>query len=208
MGFLRSLFGPSKEEIWSQIAKDIGGEFTDGGFWGKDALVYKTGEWQIVMDTYTVSSGTGQNRSSTTYTRIRAPFINKDNLQFSIYREGLFSGVAKFFGAQDIQVGDKFFDENFIIKGNNELRIKDLLEDKEIKELINYIPRIHFEIKDDEGWFGTHFPEGTDELYFRCVGVVKDKQLLRDLFELFTRTLERLVEIDSAYEAAPGVTLK
>ena len=46
MGFLRALFGPSKEEIWSQIARDIGGQYIDGGFWGTDALRYRHAEWE------------------------------------------------------------------------------------------------------------------------------------------------------------------
>lgn len=29
MGILRSAFGPSKDEIWTQIATDIGGEFIE-----------------------------------------------------------------------------------------------------------------------------------------------------------------------------------
>ncbi len=48
----RSIFGPSKDEIWSQIATDIDGEFIQGGFWGKDVLLYKHGDWQILLDTY------------------------------------------------------------------------------------------------------------------------------------------------------------
>ncbi len=31
MGILRSVFGPSRDEIWTQIAADIGGEFIVGG---------------------------------------------------------------------------------------------------------------------------------------------------------------------------------
>ena len=100
MGILRSFFGPSKNEIWSQIAGDIGGEFVEGGFWGKDVLVYKHGEWQILLDTYTVTTSTGKTTSSTTYTRMRAPYVNKDGLYFKIYREGFFSSVGKFFGMQ------------------------------------------------------------------------------------------------------------
>lgn len=38
MGILRSAFGPSKDEIWTQIATDIGGEFIEGGFWGNARL--------------------------------------------------------------------------------------------------------------------------------------------------------------------------
>ena len=38
MGILISAFGPSKDEIWTQIAADIGGEFIEGGFGGNARL--------------------------------------------------------------------------------------------------------------------------------------------------------------------------
>ena len=200
----RGIFGPSKDEIWSQIATDIDGEFIDGGFWKKDVLIYKHGEWQILLDTYTVST----SHSTQTYTRMRAPFINKDGLYFKISREGFFSSIGKFFGMQDIEIGDPFFDDKFIIKGNNPKKIKLLLAEPKIKELCQQQPRIHFSIKDDEGWFGTDFPEGVDELYFSCVGVIKETVLLKSLFGLFCITLQRLVQIDSAYEDDPQIQLK
>ena len=200
----KSIFGSSKDEIWTQIATDIGGEFIEGGFWGTDVLIYKHGEWQILLDTYVVSTGT----SSHTVTRMRAPFVNKDDLYFKISREGFFSSIGKFFGMQDIEIGDPFFDKQFVIKGNNQEKIKLLLANSRIKELCQSQPRIHLSIKDDEGWFGTDFPEGIDELYFECVGVIKETERLKALFGLFCLVLQRLVQIDSAYEDDPQVTLK
>jgi hypothetical protein len=203
MGFLRNILGPSKEEIWSQISADIGGEFIDGGFWGIDALRYQHGEWELLLDTYRVSNG----KSSTTYTRMRAPFVNKDDLYFNIYRESLFSGAGRFFGMQDLTIGDPFFDESFVIKGNNERKIQQLLNDAKLKALIDQQPRINFKIRDDEGWFGANHPDGVDELYFSRVGTMKDVAELKDLFQLFCHTLERLVQIDSAYANDPNVRL-
>ncbi len=200
----KSIFGPSKDEIWTQIAADIGGEFIDGGFWGKDVLIYKHGEWQILLDTYVVSTG----QSSHTLTRMRAPFMNRDGLYFKISREGFLSSIGKFFGMQDIEIGDPFFDKQFVIKGNNPEKIKRLLADARIKELCQLQPRIHLRIKDDEGRFGTDFPEGVDELYFECIGVIKETALLKALFGLFCLVLERLVQIDSAYADDPQITLK
>lgn len=202
MGLLRSIFGPSKEEIWSQIASDIGGNYDDGGFWGKDALRYQSGNWEITLDTYTTGS-----ENSTTYTRMRAPFVNKDGLYFTVYREGFFSSIGKAFGMQDIEVGDPYFDQEFIIKGNNEAKIKQLLNDPTLKQLIQAQPDISFEVRNDEGWFGARFPEGVDELYFRCYGVMKSEGLLLNLFDMFCVTLQRLVQIDSAYENDPNVRL-
>lgn len=56
--------------------------------------------------------------------------------------------------------------------------------------------------------FGPDFSGGTDELYFSRVGVVRDINELKALFELFTHLLTGLVQIDSAYEDAPTVESK
>jgi hypothetical protein len=202
MGFLRSIFGPSKDEIWNQIARDIGGHYEDGGFFGRDVLRYQSGEWEIILDTYTTGG-----KHSTTYTRMRAPFVNRDGLYFKIFREGFFASIGKFFGMQDIEINDPYFDDNFIIKGNNEEKIRLLLSDRRLKQFIQGQPDICFQIRDDEGYFGARFPEGVDALYFQCVGVVKDEKRLKNLFDLFSFTLERLVQIDSAYENDPRVKL-
>lgn len=203
MGILRSIFGPSKDEIWGRIAADIGGCYQDGGFLGRDVLRYRSGEWEIVLDTYTVSSG----RSSTTYTRMRAPFVNKDGLYFKIYREGFFTAIGKMLGMQDLAIGDPFFDEQFVVQGNSEEKLRRLLSDANLRELIERQPQICFEVRNDEGFFGPSFPEGVDELRFACYGVLRDPFLLRGLFDMFTLTLEHLVQIDSAYANDPHVTL-
>jgi len=71
MGFLRNVFGPSRNEIWQQFASAIGGSFTEGGFWNGGTVEAAHGQWIITLDTYTVSTG----KSSITYTRIRAPWF-------------------------------------------------------------------------------------------------------------------------------------
>lgn len=204
MSFLRNTFGPSKKEIWAQIAQDIGGDFIEGSFWKKDTLTYTHGEWIILLDTYAQSTGT----TTTIYTRIRVPFVNKNELRFKIYREHYFSKIGKFFGMQDIIIGDPFFDDEFIIKGNDEYSIKRLLKSKELKTLIKNQPNVHLEIKNDEGAFSKRFPDGVDMLYFQSLGVITKKEVLLNLFELFSTLLDRLVEVDAAYKTNPRVYLK
>lgn len=203
MGMLRSVFGPSKKEIWSQIADEIGGDFIEDGFWKSGGLRFQHGEWEIVLDTYTVQS----DNTSSTYTRLRAPFVNKDGLYFKISREGFFSKIGKFFGMQDLEIGDPYFDEKFIIKGNHEDKIRRLLASDQLKELIDLQPHLSLTIKDNEGWFGKSYPDDVDLVEFVCGGVLKDKERLHGLFLLFSLLLERLVEIDSAYEHDPGVRM-
>ena len=204
MSFLKDVFGPSKEEIWRQVASDIGGEYIDGGFWRKDVLHYQAGQWPMMLDTFSKRHGD----SSRTYTRLRAPFVNKDGLWFEIYREGIFSSIARYFGMQDIVIGVPLFDDNFIIKGNDEYKVRRLFQSEELQRLLHQQNSIKFSIQDDQDrWFAKPFPGGVNVLYFESAGVVKETQRLRALFDLFTITLERLVQMDSAYEDDPNIQL-
>ena len=201
MSFLKSLFRPSKEEIWTQIADDIGGEFIDAGFWGTDVLMYKHKEWEIVLDTFIRSTG----NTSIPYTRMQVPFVNKDGLLFQIYRANFFSSIGKFLGSQDIEIESPYFDDEFIIKGNDPYQIKRLLDDPKLKELFHNQANINIKIKEDKGVFFKQFPEGINVLYFECQGTMKKKNDLYNIFELFTAILDRLVAIDSAYEDDPYI---
>ncbi len=111
------------------------------------------GPWTVTLDTYTVSTG----KSSVTYTRMRAPYINSEGFRFTIYRKGVFSGLGKMLGMQDIEVGDPEFDEAFIIKGNNEPRVQHLFADTQLRALVQAQPAIMLDVKDSEGWFGPSF---------------------------------------------------
>ena len=68
-------------------------------------------------------------------------------------------------------------------------------------------PNIHLSVKDDEGWFATHFPEGVDELYFCVPGIIKDVDRLKSLYALFAEVLDHLCRIGSAYEDDPRLEL-
>ena len=138
---------------------------------------------------------------------MRAPYVNPEGFRFTIYRKGLFSDLGKLLGMQDIEVGDPEFDEAFIIKGNDESRVRELFADPEVRPLIQDQPKIRLEVKDSEGWFGPVFPEDVDELHFQVVGVIKDVERLKALFDLFAAVLDRLCRIGSAYKQEPGVSL-
>jgi len=203
MGALRQIFGPSKEEIWQQLSSEIGADYVKGGFWKGGKVVARVKEWTITLDTHTVSTG----KSSTTYTRLRAPYVNSDGFRFTIYRKGLFSELGKLLGMQDIQVGQPQLDRDFIIKSNNVTKIRSLLANPKICQLIEAQPSFYLTVKDDEGWFGESFPKGVDELCFQVVGVIKDVARLKALYELFAEILNYLCHLGSAYEDDPHLVL-
>jgi len=203
MSILRHIFGPSQEEVWRQLCSEIGAEFVEGGFWRGNKVQARVKEWTVTLDTYTVSTG----NTHITYTRMRAPYVNKDGFRFTIYRKGLFSELGKRLGMQDIEVGDPEFDRDYVIKGNDESKVLALFGNLRIRQLIQAQPSIELQVKDDEGWFSTSFPEGVDELYFQVVGVIKDVERLKSLYELFAETLNHLCHIGSAYENDPHLAL-
>jgi hypothetical protein len=200
-------FGPSKDEVWRQLCLEIGADFIEGGFWKGSKVQAHVGPWTITLDTFTRRHHQQNHHSHTTYTRIRAPYVNPEGFRFTIYRKGFFSDLGKLLGMQDIEVGEPGFDEAFIIKGNGESKVRTLFDDPNLRRLVEAQPEIKLEVKDSEGWFGARFPEGVDELHFQVVGVIKDVERLKALFELFAAVLDRLCQIGSAYKQEPGVDL-
>jgi hypothetical protein len=200
----RGLFGPSKKEVWRQLSEEIGAKFVEGGFWKGDKVEVTHGQWTVTLDTFAVSTG----KVTIVYTRMRAPYINPNAFRFTIYRRNFCSDIGKWFGMQDIEIGEEAFDRDFIIKATDESQVRSLLTNQKIRDLIAQQREIQFSVKDDEGWFGSQFPEGVDELHFTVTGVIKDIERLKLLYELFAETLDELCRTGSAYDGSPNVTLK
>ena len=195
MSFLKALFGPSKEDIWRQLSDEVGGQFHEGGWFTQSAVQARSGDWIITLDTYTQGSG----NTSSTYTRLRAPYFNPEGFRFEVYRAGFFSEVGKALGMQDIEVGHKRFDDDFVIKSNRPRRVRRLFDNAEIRRLIDVQPRIHLSVKGHEGLF-SRYPAGVDELYFQAPGTIKDRAHLRHLFDLFAEVLQQVCHEGEAYE--------
>lgn len=214
--------------MWKQLCDEIGAQFVEGTWKTSSHVRAEIKNWTVTLDTYTVSTG----KSSVTYTRMRAPYVNRDGFRFKIYRKNFLTGLAKLLGMQDVEVGGpKFerleplfgvpsyldeqliesghpeFDKEFVIKSNEDTKARALFKNWKLRDMIQAQPEIFFQVKDDEGWFGKSFPEGVDELYFQVTGVITDIERLKTLYELFAETLNTLCHIGSAYENDPDLEL-
>jgi len=202
MALLQEVFGSSRENIWRELSAQIDGQYVPGTLWKGDKVEAKHGAWTLTLD-YHLDPG-----NKVAYTRMRAPYINPSGFHFRIYRRSSLSGLGKMLGMQDIEVGAKEFDEAFIVQGNHEAKVRQLLSKETIRELISLQPKIDLAVKDDEGWFGPTFPGGVDELQFRAVGRLKDIEQLKGLYELFAAILDELCRMGSAYKTDPHVDLR
>ena len=87
MSILRQIFGPSKDEIWRQLSDQIGGDFVKVGLFKTTKVEVHHKEWTITLDT--------DADEEQQYTRMRAPYVNKDGFRFTIYRKGIFVSVRR-----------------------------------------------------------------------------------------------------------------
>jgi len=105
---------------WQQAADLVGGQFVpQGGSWFSRTPMQVVAEVEGVevrVDHYTVSHG----KSSTTYTRITAAASAPQGLTLKVYVEGFFSTIGKALGTQDVNVGDREFDDAFMVKASDE----------------------------------------------------------------------------------------
>jgi hypothetical protein len=192
------VFGPSRDEVWRQLAAEIGAGF-HSRFWSGTKVAIDYGAWTITLDSFTVYT----RQSHQTYTRFRAPYLNPDGFRFSIYRRHFFTGVAKLLGMQDIEVGHPEFDAAFVIQGNDEMKVRALFADESIRNLVAAQPDVWLTVRGDQGWFSRIHPDGVDELYFQAKGIIKDLERLKGLFALFGLALDRLCILGSTCETSP-----
>jgi len=117
---------------WSEAANQLGLGYTPGGLISEYNMSGEIEGYNSTVHTYTVSRGSGQNKSRTTYTKFQVFFPQSLDLGLVLKHESAVWGkVAKLGGAQDIQLGHSEFDSAFTIKGHDENEVRSFLtEDK------------------------------------------------------------------------------
>jgi hypothetical protein len=207
MGLFRSLFGPSRDEIWTALREQIGGEVIPNGFWHGQKLQVQSGDWTLTLDEYTTMVMAGKVMVPIHHTRMRAPFPNPSGFRFSIHRASIFSSLGTLLGMQDIQVGHAEFDEDFVIKGNDESSVRALCDSERIRALVTAQPKLRLAIHDDDGWFGTKYPPTVDVLTFDVAEQIRDVSRLKGIYDVFAETLSRLSAVGIAGKGTGGVAL-
>ncbi|MBI5364826.1 MAG: DUF3137 domain-containing protein [Planctomycetes bacterium] len=203
MSLLKKWFHDSRPDIWKQLSHELGGEYTKGTWKGGERLEVRHGEWILTLDTFVIPAG----KVMIPMSRMRAPFVNADGLRMKLSREHVFTKVGKWLGMQDIQIGVPEFDKTFLIRSNDERKVREFLANEKLRALLLAEKDADLSVEDDEGWFGTKFPENTDELRMAWHGHEKNPARIERLFELFAEALDQMCRIGSAYERRPDVKL-
>jgi hypothetical protein len=207
MGLFRSLFGPSQEEIWTSLRTRIDAELVDGGMWRGDKLRMQAGDWTVTLDEYSQMIPAGKAHVHVPHMRMRAPFPNPTGFRFFIHRASVFSCLGTMLGMQDIQIGHQEFDEDFVIKSNEESVVRSLCDSERLRTLMTAQPKFQLSIQDDEGWFGTRYPPTVDILVFDVAARIREVDRLKGLYDVFAETLGKLSKLGVAGGGTGGVTI-
>ncbi|MCL9807636.1 hypothetical protein NAT51_19090 [Flavobacterium amniphilum] len=184
----------TKSNIWEEFANATGGKFVERDEnWLSDKAEIDHNGWKIIFDNHTICSDKFQQEM----TRVIAPIVTVDKFRFEIYRNGFIRSIEKIFGAQDIKIGRQEFDKTFIIKSNNEFKIKSLLQNQKIRSLIENEKEVNLELSDQKGVWGVKLPEKELELQFYTDGAINNIEHLKSLLSLFQELLDTLYQMKS-----------
>lgn len=181
-------------DVWSQLAVKIGalyhGNLPDYGLFRRaNAVRLEVGEWTISLEQY-------KNRYGEVVL-MRAPYQDKNGFRFLIARKNIVFKIARLFGMQDVNTGYAVFDDEFIIKTNDEEMVRSFLDNPKLRQLIRSQPSLSLEIRKSKVLENdTLFNHGV-ELY--TPGPYdKDINTLISAFEMFGEALRQLRRIGSA----------
>lgn len=126
-------------ERWAAFAQQHGLQYSGGlsassnphiaGWYGRTHVTVNT-----------VTRGSGKNRH--TYTQFHGHINVAMPQGLNLTREGLFNKVSKFFGGQDVQLGDRQLDDAFIIKAHDAMGAFNLMRIPQVKQaLLTFVAR-------------------------------------------------------------------
>lgn len=177
----------AREKAWRELAESLGLTYESGGFLGLSRVTGTYHGHSLTLDTFTRGSG----KSRTTYTRIVLFVNNQATAYLALYEEGVFSKIGKFFGMQDIQIGDEELDRRFIIKSRPENFAASLLLAGGLRQKLLETRPLNIEL------------DGR-ELHFEQVGVLMNVDYLRSLFDLLSDVAGAVERKDGGYFDAPA----
>lgn len=185
-----SLFGKDSGMIWKQFSKENSGIFRFSSRGYRLDFPYK--DFTITLETYSYYT----NREETSeYIRGVVEFVSRDQFMLLLTRQGLVENISKIFGAQDIQIGDRRFDKDFMIKSNDEMKTRFILSNDSIAGILLKNQTVRLEITNGEGLFGEKPKEGNYMLYYILEREIEEIGQLNELSFLFKTLLDELIKM-------------
>jgi len=105
---------PPLLEIWRRVAGELGGEVSVDKRGKAKRLHVPHGEWVIVTDIYTQSTG----ESSQTFTRVRALFVRSRPFTLRVTKRNPFHAIGALFGYRAVAIGYDRVDRALFVRAD------------------------------------------------------------------------------------------
>lgn len=177
----RIISGHNEDEVWSQLQHDLTQT--------PNLLQYRAQinqQNKIIHLDIDIDLGGGFEGGYAT-TIFSAAFRNPDQFRFAIHEEGFFDDLGKFFGMQDVEIGYPEFDKAFIIKTNDESRVRTIFTDDEARSILLTLKDFTFEVVLTESETNGDVNDSILELIIE--EGITDPIRLRHLYRVFFGTL-------------------
>ncbi|MEI6089399.1 MAG: hypothetical protein WCR42_03015 [bacterium] len=118
-----------KRDFWAEIANELNGVFSISHTISQDIEIFNLKvPYEDVVIEFT--------ESDTKPLKVYCEIESEKDISFSISIEDIFEKILKVFGQQDIKLNDPAFDKKYLVKGNDEKLTIDIINYKNVKELI------------------------------------------------------------------------
>ena len=171
-----------KRDFWKDLASEYKGTFSVKHTVSKDLerLVLKIPYKQYIIEF---------TESDTHPLKINCTLNANYKFEFFISYEDTIEKLLKFFGSQDIQVGDEVFDEKYLIQGEKSDLIKKVLMKEKIKAILLSNNVFSYNCIYDK-------KNETIQLTSLVSRTVNSKSELAELFDLFCLTIDEIEKLN------------
>jgi hypothetical protein len=171
-----------KRDFWKELANEYKGTLTVKQTVAKDLKILVL---KIPYKKYLVEF----TESDTHPLKITCKLNVNQKFEFFISYEDAIEKLLKFFGHQDIQVGDEIFDKKYLIQGENSDLIRKILLKGEIKRILLSNNVFSYNCVYDK-------KAETIQLISLVSRTINSKSELFELFNLFCLTVDEMEELN------------
>jgi len=171
-----------KRDFWEDLAKEYKGTFIVKHTVSRDLIkLVLTIPYKQYLVEFT--------ESDTHPLKINCTLNVNCEFDFFISYEDSLEKLLKFFGHQDIQVGDEVFDKKYLIQGEKPDLIKKILMAEKIKTIL---------LSNNVFSYNCIYKKKDETAQLTCLvsRTVNSKAELAELFELFCLTIDEMNELD------------
>lgn len=187
--FYRSFFGKDYTSIWKEVAKQNNGTYHYGPGHG---ITFSYKGHTVIVDEYTHYILAGSLCKEIPSIRVRVEFQPMSGVTALVRRQGLVDSVGKLFGLKEITVGNNPIDRKYLIRGDDEYTISELLTEPFVASVLSKKYIVRLAVSNDPGLYDEPVAEGKHMLYVLAEESVKLKHQITDFVALSQRLIERM----------------